>query len=89
MPHKLNDLKRPVPSEMIEIAQSVAPLPIKQIATEVGLLPEELEFYGNYKAKVHLDVRERLRNVPAANTLWSPPSRRRRWARERPPRRWV
>ncbi len=63
MPHKLNDLKRPVPSD-IEIAQSVTPLPIKQIAEEVGLLPEELEFYGNYKAKVHLDVRDRLKDVP-------------------------
>ncbi|RME42670.1 MAG: formate--tetrahydrofolate ligase [Chloroflexi bacterium] len=63
MPHKLTNIKRPVPSD-IEIAQSVQPLPITQIAEEVGLLPEELELYGNYKAKVHLDVRERLADRP-------------------------
>ena len=27
---------------------------IRQVAEEAGILPEELEFYGNYKAKVHL-----------------------------------
>ncbi|MCS7040447.1 MAG: formate--tetrahydrofolate ligase, partial [Anaerolineae bacterium] len=63
MPHKLTDLKRPVPSD-IEIAQSVTPIPIRQIAEEAGLLPEELELFGNYKAKVHLEVRERLADRP-------------------------
>ncbi len=63
MPHKLTDLKRPVPSD-IAIAQSVTPIPIRQIAEEAGLLPEELELYGNYKAKVHLEVRERLADRP-------------------------
>lgn len=63
MPHKLTNLKRPVPSD-IEIAQSVTPIPIRQIAEEAGLLPEELELFGNYKAKVHLEVRERLADRP-------------------------
>ncbi len=63
MPHKLKELKRPVPSD-IDIAQSVQPLPIMQIAEEVGLLPEELELYGNYKAKVSLSVRDRLADRP-------------------------
>lgn len=60
MPHQLRNLKRPVPSDL-EIAQSVTPLPIQQIAEEAGILTEELELYGPYKAKVSLDVRERLK----------------------------
>ncbi|MEJ2747778.1 MAG: formate--tetrahydrofolate ligase, partial [Anaerolineae bacterium] len=52
-------LRTPVPSD-IEIAQEATLKPITQIAEEVGLLPEELELYGNYKAKVHLSVRDRL-----------------------------
>ncbi|NOX60931.1 MAG: formate--tetrahydrofolate ligase [Chloroflexi bacterium] len=63
MPHKLTNLKRPVPSD-IEIAQSVEPLDITEIAAEVGILPEELELYGNKKAKVHLSVRDRLADRP-------------------------
>jgi methylenetetrahydrofolate dehydrogenase (NADP+)/methenyltetrahydrofolate cyclohydrolase/formyltetrahydrofolate synthetase len=61
-PSKLN-LRFPVPSD-IEIAQEAKLKPISIIAEEVGLLPEELEMYGKYKAKVHLDVLERLRDVP-------------------------
>jgi methylenetetrahydrofolate dehydrogenase (NADP+)/methenyltetrahydrofolate cyclohydrolase/formyltetrahydrofolate synthetase len=63
MAHKLTDLKRPVPSDL-EIAQAATPLPIRQIAEEAGILPEELELFGNYKAKVTLDVRERLKDRP-------------------------
>ncbi len=59
MPRKLTELKRPVPSDL-EIAQSVEPIPITQIAQEVGILPEELIPYGNDKAKVRLEVRDRL-----------------------------
>ena len=51
MPHKLKDLQRPVPSD-IDIAQAAEPLPVQQIAEEVGLLPEELDLYGKYKAKI-------------------------------------
>ena len=60
---KLTDLKRPVPSD-IDIAQAIEPLPIAQIAEAAGILPEELEPYGRYKAKVSLDVRERLADQP-------------------------
>ena len=58
-------LKRvnPVPSD-IEIAQAATLKPITQIAEELGLLPDELELYGPYKAKVKLEVLERLRDVP-------------------------
>jgi len=56
-------LKSPVPSD-IEIAQDSDLKPITQIAEELGILPEELELYGPYKAKVKLEVLERLKNVP-------------------------
>ena len=52
-----------VPSD-IEIAQACKLKPIKQIADEVGIRLDELEFFGNYKAKVHLGVRERLAGRP-------------------------
>src|SRR5579872_6561688 len=63
MPHKLKDLRARVPSD-IEIAQAHTPLPITQIASEAGILPDELEMYGKTKAKVHLSIRDRLKNVP-------------------------
>ena len=52
-----------VPSD-IEIAQACKLKPIQQIADEAGLLPEELELHGNYKAKVRLAVRGRLTDKP-------------------------
>jgi len=61
-PIKIN-LRTPVPSD-IEIAQEADIKPIMQVAEEVGLLLEELELYGNYKAKVKLDVLDRLKDVP-------------------------
>jgi len=60
---KLTNIQTRVPSD-IEIAQSVAPIPIDRIAAEAGILPEELELYGKTKAKVHLSIRERLKDVP-------------------------
>jgi formyltetrahydrofolate synthetase len=63
MPRKLTDLKRPVPSDL-DIAQSIEPLPISQIAEEAGILPEELIPYGRTKAKVRLEVRDRLADRP-------------------------
>ncbi|MCC6187827.1 MAG: formate--tetrahydrofolate ligase [Anaerolineales bacterium] len=52
-------LLSPVPSDL-EIAQAVKLKPILEIAEELGLKPNELELYGPYKAKVHLEVRDRL-----------------------------
>ncbi len=57
------NLRFPVPSD-IEIAQEAKLKPISLIAEEVGLLPEELEYHGEYKAKVRLSVLERLKDVP-------------------------
>src|SRR5512143_1883022 len=62
VPTKLK-LLTPVPSD-IDIAQACKLKPILQIAEEVGLKPSELELFGPYKAKVHLDVRERLAKRP-------------------------
>ena len=56
-------LRYPVPSD-IEIAQEAYLKPIAQIAEEVGLRPDELELHGNYKAKVKLEVLDRLKDVP-------------------------
>jgi formyltetrahydrofolate synthetase len=53
----------PVPSD-IDIAQASELKPITLIAEELGLLPEELELYGDYKAKVRLSVLDRLKDVP-------------------------
>src|SRR5512141_3037708 len=63
MPHKLSNLRIPVPSD-IDIAQAATPLPITQIAAEAGILPDELELYGKSKAKVHLSIRDRLKDGP-------------------------
>ena len=52
-----------VPSDL-EIAQAAKLKPIKEIAEEVGILEEELEPYGKWKAKVHLEIRERLADRP-------------------------
>lgn len=41
----------PVPAD-IDVANSVEPLPIAAIAEELGLKPEEYDFYGKTKAKV-------------------------------------
>ena len=53
----------PVPSD-IDIAQAAVLKPIAQVAEELGLLPQELELYGDYKAKIKLDVLERLAGRP-------------------------
>ncbi|HZY42666.1 MAG TPA: formate--tetrahydrofolate ligase, partial [Anaerolineae bacterium] len=52
-------LLNPVPSD-IDIAQAGKLKPVLQIAEEVGLKPTDLELFGPYKAKVHLNVRDRL-----------------------------
>mgnify|MGYP000850985209 CR=1 FL=1 len=58
-------LKRrtPVPSD-IDIAQESDIKPITDVAAELGIQPDELELYGPYKAKVKLEVLQRLYDVP-------------------------
>jgi methylenetetrahydrofolate dehydrogenase (NADP+) / methenyltetrahydrofolate cyclohydrolase / formyltetrahydrofolate synthetase len=56
-------LVRPVPSD-IEIAQAAKVKPITQIAAEFGIREDELELFGPYKAKIKLEILERLKNRP-------------------------
>ena len=63
MPHKLTNLLSNVPSDLA-IAQAAKPIPIDVIAHEAGVLPDELELYGKNKAKVHLSIRDRLKDAP-------------------------
>src|SRR5688500_8519251 len=58
LPTKLK-LVRPVPSD-IEIAQAGKLKPILQLAAELGIRENELELYGPYKAKVKLEILDRL-----------------------------
>ncbi|HID11159.1 MAG TPA: formate--tetrahydrofolate ligase [Candidatus Latescibacteria bacterium] len=48
----------------LEIAQEAKLKPIVEIAESVGLTEGDLDLYGKYKAKVHLDVLERLKDRP-------------------------
>src|ERR1700733_3356601 len=68
MPHKLQNMLAKVPSD-IDIAQAAKPISIEKIAAEVGILPDELELYGKTKAKVHLSIRDRLKNSPNGNYI--------------------
>ena len=52
-------LLRPVPSD-IEIAQAGKLKPILQIAAELGIKESELELFGPYKAKIKLEILDRL-----------------------------
>lgn len=52
-----------VPSD-IEISQAATPKPITEIAATAGILPEELDPYGQVKAKVRLSILERLADKP-------------------------
>ncbi len=61
-PTPLN-LRRPVPSD-IEIAQAAVLKPITQIAEELGIEMDELELFGPYKAKIKLEILERLKDRP-------------------------
>ena len=57
------DYKNPVPSD-IDIAQAATLRPIREVAADVGLNEDDLDLYGKYKAKVHLDVLQRLQDRP-------------------------
>jgi formyltetrahydrofolate synthetase len=55
--------KTQIPSSL-EIAQNAELRPIADVAEDAGLLPNEVEPYGRYKAKIDLSVLERLRSRP-------------------------
>lgn len=48
----------------VQIAQEAQMKPIKEVAAHVGLSENDLELYGNYKAKIHLDVFDKLADKP-------------------------
>jgi formate--tetrahydrofolate ligase len=53
----------------LEIAQEAVLQPIDDIAEELGLLPEEVEPYGRYKAKITLGALDRLSDRPQAKIV--------------------
>ena len=48
----------------VQIAQEAQMQHITEVASKVGLKPEDLELFGNHKAKIHLDVMENLKDKP-------------------------
>ncbi|NXM19257.1 C1TM protein, partial [Ploceus nigricollis] len=53
----------PVPSD-IEISRAQNPKAVDVLAKEIGLLTDEIEIYGQTKAKVRLSLLERLKDQP-------------------------
>ena len=53
----------------LEIAQAASLRPIGDVADELGLLHDEVEPYGRYKAKVDLSVIDRLADRPDAKLI--------------------
>ena len=54
---------KPVPSD-IDIAQAAELLSIVKVAEGLGLGEDDLDLYGKFKAKIHLDVLGRLKDRP-------------------------
>ena len=48
----------------IEIAQQASLLPIKNVAAQIGIAEDELEFYGKYKAKLSDELSARVKDNP-------------------------
>ncbi len=59
----LVEVKHPVPSD-IEIAQEAKMRPVLEVATDLGLSEDDLDLYGKYKAKIHLDVIDKFKDRP-------------------------
>ena len=55
----------------IEIAQSTKLRPILDVAREVGLAEDDLEYYGKYKAKVSLKTFDKLSNRPNGKLIYT------------------
>lgn len=62
MEAKVNEMPK-VPSD-IEIAQAATMKPITEIASDLGIQKDEIELYGNYKAKIDLKILNRLKDKP-------------------------
>lgn len=57
----LKDIQSPPPAD-IEINQGVQPIPIKDLCQQVGVNDDEYELYGNHKAKLKLEILDRLKD---------------------------
>ena len=44
----------------VQIAQQAKMLPIKEVASKIGLVEDDLELYGKYKAKISLETMQKL-----------------------------
>lgn len=55
----------------IEIARRAKLKPIVEVAREIGIEEDELETYGKYKAKVSLEVYQRLKDRPNAKIIFT------------------
>ena len=58
----------PVPSD-IEIAQAAKLEKVEAIAEKCGVLRDELELHGDYKAKVKLELIDRVKDAPDAKYI--------------------
>jgi formyltetrahydrofolate synthetase len=59
---------RHVPSD-IDIVQAHEMKPIKEIMAMIGLTEDDVDYYGKYKAKVHLDVLQKLAGRPSGKYI--------------------
>jgi formate--tetrahydrofolate ligase len=57
------------PRHDLEIAHAATLKPIEEIAAMMGLCRSELELFGSYKAKIKLEVLDRLRDNPNAKYI--------------------
>ena len=53
----------------LEIAQAATMRPIVEIAGKLGLKEDDFDYYGRYKAKVHLDVLQGLKDRPSGKYI--------------------
>ncbi len=53
----------------LEIAQSTTMRPVQEIAETLGVLDDELELYGRYKAKIDLKILRRLADRPLGKLI--------------------
>jgi formyltetrahydrofolate synthetase len=53
----------------LEIAQSAMLRPVDELAGRLGLVPEEVDLYGRFKAKIDLSVLDRLGAKPDAKLI--------------------
>src|SRR3989338_8438911 len=53
----------------IEIAQNAKIRPIVEIARSLGIRRDEIELYGDYKAKIKLSILERLKSRPSGKYI--------------------